>query len=188
MGTGIQHNLKYSLENGRFEWLRSFAQVGKCLIELIGGSESLPYVDDERYNLRRKKIRKGLAQTITMAGILNSDQVDVLHRKLLMLAFLFWRCLIRNASELCLLILCTRSRTCAYIWFVFWTHQCLWIKAISTTRTGTSTSGVSCRTRRTSRLSSGTRLECDSGYSLKRTYTTYANPVISNLMANLYTK
>lgn len=61
----------------------SFAQVGKCIINLIGGVESLPYVDDPRYN-PEKIINKAIAKTNEVAELAvpqsGDPEIDVLHR------------------------------------------------------------------------------------------------------------
>lgn len=60
----------------------SCAQVGDCLIDLIGGSGGLPYVDDPRYNKRRGMI-DDFVQTGGDAELAlqeKKQEADLLHR------------------------------------------------------------------------------------------------------------
>ena len=59
-----------------------YLQVGDCLIDLIGGSGGLPYVDDTRYNKQRRMIDDFVPNKVdTELALQERKKEDVLHRK-----------------------------------------------------------------------------------------------------------
>ena len=115
-----------------------YAQVGDCLIDLIDGSESLPYVEDPRYSRRRKMI-EGLVPNDVNAEIALHEKykADVLHRK------------------------CSEFPLINHLYRLLMIRSNNSVQGISTTRIGSCLPGVYSRTTKTSHLSSGNRRECD---------------------------
>ena len=59
-----------------------YAQVGDCLIDLIDGSGTLPYVEDTRYTRRRRMIEDLMPDDENAEiALQRKDKTDVLHRK-----------------------------------------------------------------------------------------------------------